>query len=1523
MSHRNAYIVLAAAEALGRLGIKESRTALEALLRREDVHVVEAAAEALGSLGYKKKARAALKVLLSHRNADVARAAAAALGAQESRAALKVLLSHRNADVVRAAARALGSLGVKESQPALAALLSHRDASIVQAAAQALYQIDPAWDLEIQTKISNYLKAYQEIVSARASDFYSTGQPQIENLIAVLEASKGAEDSELRQLIPQEEEIDLIGPTIDAAKALAAGIMAKEPVLLMGPTGVGKNAIIRWLAHRMKRPVFRVQFHKEMDEGQLLGHFTIQTIQDSSPQPQPDPLPGPLPLRERGIKKRVVFEEGRLLDAIRYGGWCVLDEINLAREGFLVSLNDLTQQIKSGVVWVKQGGKVVEVRVHEDFRLIATGNPEGYGGRKALEQSVASRWLTMKLREFRVEELQTILRKRMERGKTSPRPSPSQGEGASTVGAPLAAPKLLSEASIAMLPKILEQIKVSSGEEGLITIRTLKRVASRIEEVEGEELWEKNEDGSYKVVQVNRGENREDFEYVLSKRGWEELLRALGAEVLDGLEGEKYESAKTALKLFLIDETGMTEERLEALLNPETSEEELEQSVLSYNGSMNIHWPAKVEHCSAWEDLVSVPTTRKLAFKVLDSFRRGDYVILEGLPAVSKSAVIKWIGKLLKQEVLEVTGSGDMSISELLGVPFINEEGEIQFREGVLLEAIKRGSLLVINEANLIPPEVLERLNSLIDDERMVMVTENGAKVPVHAHPNFRLIFTQNPAGMSGGRIDLSPALINKFRRIQIRKDFNSEEKKEIVYQRLGGKERNPLPPAPPGKSGPSSPTDPVSPNTPLSSAGASLLQGAQTVAGAKNPVSDAAQAMSQGVQVQTRGAFSHQLNMALPGHILETVFTGKGKTRRSSRGEEGIEPAAVAEAEEKAEEVNALIAGMRAHEEAFMAEHGQKLERIATLAAFGHVRVEVDKTGQVDIAALDLDRKVFLINPHEAKDFSPEQLVAIALHEGGHGAISRMIDKKWFKKASLHLLGNCVEDPRVNEYELARFPGARPAFNSLYDKFFPDSAAVANAERRGKIKPLGGLPHEQFAHGILDLWANGRVTERVMNSKVKAALEKVQPILNQIWHTYPDCYYPQEKDIRAKQKGMYDLMEEHLLPLYQEFYKESLEEVEKNLQKEREQQGQEGEGSPGQAGGRSSIDREDLSEEARKILEERADKMAGALDPNNKPQRDQINKARQAGREKEEKNKDGSKVSLPAAAGEGGGGDFRPFDQRTVGDMLKQRAVQKAAERKFYENNPWRRYFDPVKNLARQTAELVKHVLKLNTDHEYVGNFYTGTKLNLKKAVEVFIRNEVGITSEEDFKLFLRKKFPTKPNHKWVLVLDQSGSMKGEEIQNSALQGMALFVYLMKELKMDYAVVGFADTADIHKSFREKVNNEKQLNALLEELQTAGGGGTNDLEGIKFAEELLSREEGDQKTVIVITDGAGVSETSDYVKQLKKKGIHTIGVGIGAGTDAVTKVYEDYYQSEDFRALPKLLLKLLVKQIFGKGKKK
>ena len=100
-------------------------------------------------------------------------------------------------------------------------------------------------------------------------------------------------------------------------------------------------------------------------------------------------------------------------------------------------------------------------------------------------------------------------------------------------------------------------------------------------------------------------------------------------------------------------------------------------------------------------------------------------------------------------------------LQEYLGSYVSGSDGQLQFQEGLLVQALREGHWIVLDELNLAPSDVLESLNRLLDDNRELLIPET--QEVVRPHENFMLFATQNPPGLYGGRKTLSRAFRNRF----------------------------------------------------------------------------------------------------------------------------------------------------------------------------------------------------------------------------------------------------------------------------------------------------------------------------------------------------------------------------------------------------------------------------------------------------------------------------------------------------------------------------------------------------------------------------------------------------------------------------------------------------------------------------------------------------------------------------------------------------------------------------------------
>ena len=109
------------------------------------------------------------------------------------------------------------------------------------------------------------------------------------------------------------------------------------------------------------------------------------------------------------------------------------------------------------------------------------------------------------------------------------------------------------------------------------------------------------------------------------------------------------------------------------------------------------------------------------------------------------------------------------------------DQGKLIFQEGALVEAVRNGYWVILDELNLAPSEVLEALNRLLDDNRELNIVET--QKTIKAHPNFRIFATQNPTEGYGGRKELSQAFMNRFILIKVQ-DVPTDELQDILIQK-------------------------------------------------------------------------------------------------------------------------------------------------------------------------------------------------------------------------------------------------------------------------------------------------------------------------------------------------------------------------------------------------------------------------------------------------------------------------------------------------------------------------------------------------------------------------------------------------------------------------------------------------------------------------------------------------------------------------------------------------------------------
>jgi MoxR-like ATPase len=167
--------------------------------------------------------------------------------------------------------------------------------------------------------------------------------------------------------------------------------------------------------------------------------------------------------------------------------------------------------------------------------------------------------------------------------------------------------------------------------------------------------------------------------------------------------------------------------------------------------------------------------------------------LMEGETSTSKTSTVLYLASLLRQPVVRINLNGQTDTGELVGryVPSARESGDRsqesgktapvmtpdsgpltpgsqwRWQDGPVVMALKRGWWVLLDEVNLAEPQILERLNSVLERDPMLVLTEHDHSAfgpggrPVHA--DFRVFATMNPAEYSGRSV-LSPAYRDRWR---------------------------------------------------------------------------------------------------------------------------------------------------------------------------------------------------------------------------------------------------------------------------------------------------------------------------------------------------------------------------------------------------------------------------------------------------------------------------------------------------------------------------------------------------------------------------------------------------------------------------------------------------------------------------------------------------------------------------------------------------------------------------------------
>ncbi len=139
------------------------------------------------------------------------------------------------------------------------------------------------------------------------------------------------------------------------------------PVLIKGPTGVGKTRFVAYMAGRLGLPLYTVACHDDLTAADLVGRHLIG-------------------------EGRTYWSDGPLTRAVREGGICYLDEVVEARKDTTVVIHPLADHRRT--LPIDRTGEVLDAP--SSFMLVVSYNPGYQNFLKGMKPSTRQRFVSLR-----------------------------------------------------------------------------------------------------------------------------------------------------------------------------------------------------------------------------------------------------------------------------------------------------------------------------------------------------------------------------------------------------------------------------------------------------------------------------------------------------------------------------------------------------------------------------------------------------------------------------------------------------------------------------------------------------------------------------------------------------------------------------------------------------------------------------------------------------------------------------------------------------------------------------------------------------------------------------------------------------------------------------------------------------------------------------------------------------------------------------------------------------------------------
>ena len=465
------------------------------------------------------------------------------------------------------------------------------------------------------------------------------------------------------------------------------GMFIKKPILIEGSPGIGKTTIVQNLAKKINKNIHRINLSEHTDMIDLVG--------------------SQFPTSDNNVKFKWV--DGVLLTAMKNGDWIIIDEMNLANQSILEGLNSVLDDKQC--LFVPELN--MEIKAHPEFQIFATQNPVNQGGgRKFLPKNFLNRFVKIYLDELNNNDYKEILEKIF-----------INENNHDLIGKDLVEELVRFNAEV---QNEIKKNKISLNEVGEFNLRTMIKFLntyktkkydltvicntfylSRIRYIEIKkhllnkfiEIFYKNKkDNKHNIINID--------DYLYNNNYNEEIKLCIENNYPIIISGEGSIGKKHLIKSifsnnnnysFTIDKNNLNSFYLYSTMDSSELLGNFDKSNINYQLNQYIN-----------------------ELKINKNNNNNDPLSL--------------IDKIEKQQKSLIEKANQN-----------NNEYNFEWHDSILINSIINGNMIILDNANTCNSAVLDRLNSLLDDDKKIYLNESGENRTIEPNKNFRIFLTMNP----------------------------------------------------------------------------------------------------------------------------------------------------------------------------------------------------------------------------------------------------------------------------------------------------------------------------------------------------------------------------------------------------------------------------------------------------------------------------------------------------------------------------------------------------------------------------------------------------------------------------------------------------------------------------------------------------------------------------------------------------------------------------------------------------------